>query len=244
MDSSDWFEHWFNTKYYHLLYEHRNEKEAQFFIDGLCRYLKWPKNSKLIDIACGKGRHAIRLNKLGFDVTGVDLSQNNVKAARKYENDLLRFYVHDMKKVFKPAYFDGVLNLFTSFGYFEHTDDNKLAISSMALNLKKGGYIVIDYLNNKPLLNNLEENRSCTRGSVDFKIEKRIEACYLIKEIVVRDGQKEQQFTERLHLYNLDDFTSFFMHSNLKIKHVFGNYALDNFDEDSSERIILIGERL
>ncbi len=243
MGRSDWFEHWFNTKYYHLLYEHRNEKEAKFFIDGLCKYLNWPKKSRLIDIACGKGRHAIHLNKLGYDVTGVDLSENNVEAAKPFENETLKFHVHNMKDVFKPSYFDGVLNLFTSFGYFEHSEDNQKSINSMAANLKKGGFIVIDYLNTVPIIENLEEKHHCQRGTVQFSVSKQIRSSYLIKKIKVKDGKNEHHYEERLHLYNLMDFDSFFKNAGVKMKSVFGNYALENFDEKNSDRLILIGEK-
>ena len=81
-----WFQNWFNSPYYHILYHQRNDEEAEFFIDNLCAYLKPGADSNLLDIACGRGRHSVYLNKKGYDVTGIDLSVSNVKFAQQFEN--------------------------------------------------------------------------------------------------------------------------------------------------------------
>ena len=87
-----WFIDWFDSYYYHLLYRNRDEKEAQYFIDNLIKYLQISKKSKLIDVACGKGRHAIYFNKYGIDVVGIDLSAKNINFAKKHETkNLLAF---------------------------------------------------------------------------------------------------------------------------------------------------------
>jgi len=119
-----WFQHWFNSPYYHILYQQRDHAEAEFFIDNLCAYLKPAANARLFDIACGRGRHSIYFNSKGFDVTGIDLSIASIKYAKQYENKQLHFYVHDMRYLFYVNYFDIALNLFTSFGYFE-TDQER-----------------------------------------------------------------------------------------------------------------------
>ena len=82
-----WFVNWFDSPYYHTLYKNRDEKEAQVFIDNLVHHLQIKKGSKLIDIACGKGRHATYFNSLGLDVVGVDLSPNSIASAKKNENN-------------------------------------------------------------------------------------------------------------------------------------------------------------
>ncbi|MFN3940966.1 MAG: YkgJ family cysteine cluster protein, partial [Chitinophagales bacterium] len=82
-----------------------------------------PAVSKILDLACGKGRHSIYLNQLGYDVTGADLSENSIKEASKFANEKLHFKVHDMRIPFEEKY-DAIFNLFTSFGYFENDADN------------------------------------------------------------------------------------------------------------------------
>jgi len=88
-EEKDWFSEWFNTPYYHILYKDRNDNEAQFFMDNLTHYLNLPQDAQILDLACGKGRHSIYLNNLGYQVTGVDISSNSIKIANKSANEKL-----------------------------------------------------------------------------------------------------------------------------------------------------------
>ena len=141
----NWFDTWFNTPYYHLLYKNRNYDEAEFFLNNLLDYLKPDKNHKFIDVACGKGRHAIFINKKGYDIEGIDLSKESIDYASQFSNDKLSFKVHDMRSTYKKEEFDFLLNIFTSFGYFDEPSDNLKAIQAMADNIKKGGKVVLDF---------------------------------------------------------------------------------------------------
>jgi 2-polyprenyl-3-methyl-5-hydroxy-6-metoxy-1,4-benzoquinol methylase len=111
----EWFKNWFDTTYYHELYKNRDTSEASLFIDKLVKKLNPTTDSKMLDIGCGKGRHAIQLANLGFDVTGIDLSQASIEEALKQEKDNLHFYQHDMRDIFWINYFDYAFNFFTSF---------------------------------------------------------------------------------------------------------------------------------
>src|SRR5438034_11636297 len=111
MHHKEWFESWFNSPYYHILYKDRDESEARLFLDNLISFLKPPPGAKILDVACGKGRHSVYLNKKGFQVAGFDLSPENIAHNRQFENDTLSFSVHDMREVFRRNYFDYVLNL-------------------------------------------------------------------------------------------------------------------------------------
>lgn len=77
-DTTTWFTSWFDTPFYHILYKDRDDTEAQHFMDKLTGYLNIPEGGSILDLACGKGRHSIYLNSLGFDVTGADLSENSI----------------------------------------------------------------------------------------------------------------------------------------------------------------------
>ena len=67
MKNKDWFVSWFDTEYYHTLYKHRDDTEAHDFVKNLVSFLKLTQNDTILDLACGKGRHAIYLNQLGFN---------------------------------------------------------------------------------------------------------------------------------------------------------------------------------
>jgi 2-polyprenyl-3-methyl-5-hydroxy-6-metoxy-1,4-benzoquinol methylase len=115
MDNNNWFTEWFNTPYYHILYANRNDNDAQVFMKNLVRFLNIPKQASILDLPCGKGRHAIFLNSLGYTVTGADLSKNSIDFAKQFENDTLQFYQKDMREPFTKTY-NYIFNLFTSFG--------------------------------------------------------------------------------------------------------------------------------
>ena len=106
MEDNPWFKDWFNSPYYHLLYFNRDEKEAANFIDKLINYLNPPKGSFMLDVACGKGRHSIHLEEKGFDVTGIDLSEDSIEEALRFQTDTLHFYRHDMRLPFWINYFE------------------------------------------------------------------------------------------------------------------------------------------
>jgi len=88
MDKEEnWFSDWFNTKYYHILYQNRNDKEAEVFISNIIDFLAIEKNSLVLDAACGAGRHSRMVNNLGYSVIGMDLSAESIKTAKEFEND-------------------------------------------------------------------------------------------------------------------------------------------------------------
>ena len=235
-----WFATWFDSPYYHLLYKNRDEKEAQVFIDNLIEKLQLKKGSKLIDIACGKGRHATYFNKKGMNVVGVDLSPNSIASAKQNENNNLQFSVHDMREVYKENHFDIVTNLFTSFGYFENKDDEKKAINAMAENLKSDGILIIDFMNIKKIIANLISSEKKTIDSITFNIKRSMQNNHIIKDIEIIDDNETQHFQEKVKAITLADFSAFVSNVGLNIIDIFGNYKLDDFDATISDRLILI----
>jgi 2-polyprenyl-3-methyl-5-hydroxy-6-metoxy-1,4-benzoquinol methylase len=242
-EEKPWFESWFNTPYYHILYKERDMNEAQAFLKRLTVYLKLDTHSKVLDVACGKGRHSLFLNELGFDVTGIDLASKSIDHARHYENARLHFYCHDMRKVFCVNYFEVVVNLFTSLGYFQKTSDNLLALKSMASNLKPGGVILVDFFNETWVRNSLVPTMEKEVDGIVFKIQKIIEKDKVIKTIRFEDKGKHYQFTEEVSLLGFEDFENMLKHIGLSIESCFGSYSLDAFDKQTSERLILVGRK-
>ena len=235
-----WFTSWFDSLYYHTLYKNRDEKEAQAFIDNLVAHLQIKKGSKLIDIACGKGRHAKYFNQKGMDVVGVDLSPNSISAAKKDKNTTLNFAVHDMREVYQKNNFDVVTNLFTSFGYFEDTKDEQKAINAMASNLKLEGILIIDFMNVKKVITNLVPEEQKTIDGILFNITRKVENGHIIKDIEIINGTEKQHFQEKVKAITLADYSDFISKSGIKIIDIFGNYKLDSFNENIADRLILI----
>jgi SAM-dependent methyltransferase len=238
-DIENWYTSWFNTPFYHILYKDRGHQEARIFMDKLTAFLKLPSRSEILDLACGKGRHARYLNQLGFDVTGVDLSPESIAYAKRYENLTLHFEEHDMCLPY-PKKFDAVFNLFTSFGYFESEEDNLRTIKSIREELKPDGFGIIDFMNVEYVKSNMVPEDSKSIDGIDFKIERYIDKGYVFKNISFDHQDKEYFFTERVKALNLNDFKGFFKQANVHLKHCFGDYNLNPFNAEQSDRLILI----
>jgi cyclopropane fatty-acyl-phospholipid synthase-like methyltransferase len=240
MENAKWFVDWFNSPYYHLLYNNRNDQEANFFIDNLCHYLQLTPGARIWDIACGKGRHSVALSRKGFHVTGTDLSVNNITQASEQAGDGLEFFIHDMRLPFKVGYFDATFNLFTSIGYFENLHDNYAVFKQVALALKPGGLLVIDFLNATRVKRSLNPSYTEQRGDITFHIRKEIVHNTIVKHIRFSDQGRDYVFEESVSLLTRADFEKFAGEAGLGLSACFGNYQLRPFDEEQSERLILI----
>ena len=240
--NNEWFSDWFDTSYYHILYKNRDEREARFFIENLCNFLAIKPNSSLLDLACGKGRHSITLNELGHKVLGVDLSQNSISVAKQQERRGLHFEVHDMRKIIPGLSFDVIFNLFTSFGYFDSSIENKKVIFSVANMLYEKGIFVIDFLNANKVVANLVSEEEKMIDGIQFLIKRIVEGEHIYKKITVIDKNETKNYVERVQLLRLGDFEKL-LSPEFKILHTFGNFDLQKFDATSSDRLIIIAEK-
>ncbi len=238
-DTKDWFTSWFDSPYYHILYKDRGYDEAQTFMANLTSYLNIPESGRVLDLACGKGRHSVYLNSIGYDVTGIDLSPQSIAFAKQYENETLHFDVHDMSQPYSNQ-FDAAFNLFTSFGYFENEEDNLNTIKAIKTNLKDNGIGVIDFMNVDYVINNLVSNNIKTVDGIDFSLKRYVEKGYIIKTISFTVEGKSYNYKERVKAITLDDFKEMFQKANIQLLDVFGDYKLHKFDKYTSERLILI----
>jgi len=240
-NSDNWFEEWFDSPYYHMLYRHRSHEEAQRFIHALVKHLNVEPGSNVLDLACGKGRHSKALFDLGLRVTGVDLSPASIDDALKMERDGLEFFVHDMRCPFRINYFQYTFNLFTSFGYFDSVRDEHKAIVSAAVGLQKGGKLVIDYFNanvvRKLVLDNPEGSDEFE--GVLFNWKKTIENNRVIKTITINDAGRVCVFKESVRLLSRKDFEEL-LKNDFDLSEVFGDYQLHEFDAEQSPRLIMI----
>lgn len=239
----NWYNKWFGTRYYDLLYNKRDDNEAKRFLDVLMHQINLPHDAKILDVACGKGRHAIYLNKLGFDVTGIDLSYNSIDYGKQFENPKLQFYLHDMRRLFRTNSYDLLLNLFTSFGYFEHKHHNSMAINSWAAALKPKGKLVIDFFNTNKITTQLVPHQKRLIEGIGFEVSKTCEAGYITKTIKVTDDNTEKFFYERVQALTLNDFEKYIAGAGLKIDAIFGDYDLNTFDPQLADRLIIIAEK-
>jgi len=239
MEEKDWFESWFDSPYYHVLYQNRDHSEAEEFIEKLLAYLDPPGLSRVLDLACGKGRHSQVLARSGLDVLGADLSPASIEAAKELEMGNLHFFVHDMRKPLKAPLYNYVFNLFTSFGYFEDRIDNLRVVQAVANGLSDNGFFVIDFLNAEKSINQLIPEEALILDDVFFRIKRYFNGRQIVKEISFTEQGKDYRFEEKVQALTLEDFETL-LSDHFRIEAVFGDYELSPFEKESSDRLILI----
>lgn len=240
---TDWYKVWFDSPYYHLLYQNRNYEEAEVFINNLLEKLKPKPNSTMMDLACGAGRHSIFLANKGFDVTGVDLSNRSIRQAKKSEAENLHFYQHDIRNYFRINYYDYIFNFFTSFGYFDFESDNIKTLRAANWGLKDNGVMVIDFLNIHTVIKNLVPQETKQIDGVTFNIQRSVFNDRILKEIEIIDGNKVGRFTEAVQALALEDFQAYFAKTGFVLEHTFGDYELNDYDPNQSDRLIMIARK-
>lgn len=244
MDSTtDWFEDWFDSPYYHVLYKHRDNEEAEDFLNALIQGIPLHPFSRILDVACGKGRHAMFLSRHGFDVTGFDLSEQSILHNLKHANERLHFFRHDMRDVFCVNCFDYVMNLFSSFGYFEKDIDNLHALRSSVTALRKGGTFIFDYANTLQVRKQLVPESAESIDGITFRIRKYIREPFIVKEIDLTDNGVTHHYREELRLFEPETLLKMMESCGLEIKSLYGDYALHPFDADRSNRLIVVATK-
>lgn len=245
MAEKEWYKSWFNSPFYHKLYFERDEKEAQAFILRLLDFLHPKKDSRILDVACGRGRHSKFLAAQGFDVTGIDLSPDAIEFAKQFERDNLHFYLHDMRLPAWINYFDYAFNFFTSFGYFATRREHDDAVYMIAKCLKSSGYALFDYLNVHYVEENLVHEETRMVGETKYEINRWMDEEHFYKKIVLSDPalDKSKEFCEKVAKLSLGDFTDMLSFQGMQVVDVFGDYQLGNYNVTKTPRMIILSKK-
>ncbi|TYP91686.1 Methyltransferase domain-containing protein [Fodinibius salinus] len=241
----DWFEEWFDSPLYEKLYANRDVQEAAQLVALLENSLPLEECSSILDLGCGRGRHAITLNQKGYSVTGIDLSKQAIATARQKAKELelsdIRFEVRDMRNPL-PEKFDAIVNLFTTFGYFESDDENAVVLESVQQMLDPGGIFVLDYMNAQHVRHHFQPVDSGEFQGIHYDIERYIEDNSIFKEITFSGDKVEgtKKYAERVKLYDLSWFEEQLTDHGLHIDHVYGDYKGNDFDPESSDRLLIV----
>ncbi len=241
-EEKEWFENWFDSPVYHILYQNRDFDEARRFLDQLEHRLEFHPDDEILDVACGKGRFSVYLNQKGYRVTGVDISPNSIREASRFSNERLRFLLGDMRELKVGKHYDVVLNMFTSFGYFASQSENERAICSMASCLKVGGVLVLDFLNTLRVLRHLPLRETVLRDGLRFDIYKYVQNGFILKDIDFLWEGRQHHVQERVKALEQPDFERLFSACGLEVEFLAGNYRLEPYTADS-ERMIFFARK-
>lgn len=228
---------------YEALYAHRDDQEARQLSELIHQRFPPSEYPRLLDLACGRGRHTLNFARLGYAMTGLDLSPRALSIAReKHASQHLEadFILGDMRDPL-PVTFDGIVNLFTSFGYFEDDAMNRAVLQSIRSMIRPGGFLVLDYLNERWVRQTLVPRETGSLPSCDYLIERWISGSMVMKKITTsRPGSSSMEFNEQVKLYGNEWFTRELEALGFRITERLGGYDGSAFDPERSPRLLTI----
>jgi SAM-dependent methyltransferase len=235
---SEWFEEWFGEEYLQL-YPHRDAAEAGRAVDLILGRVGFVPGWRVLDVACGAGRHARAFEAAGARCVGLDLSAALLRAARRVPAaPLVRA---DMRALpIRPGSMDLTVNLFTSFGYFEHDAEHATALGEMVSTLRPGGWFVIDFLNPPAVRARLVPRESQRLNGTPIEVERSVspDGRYVCKTIRTGSGRR---FTERVRLFGAGEIEAMLGATGVTVRERYGDYDASPLSPESP-RTILLGQ--
>lgn len=239
-DSDQWYREAFD-EYYVDLYAHRDSVEATQFV-GLLKGHVTLQNALVLDLACGGGRHMVALAEAGAGPVGLDLSPALLKrAAHVVRGPLIR---GDMRSLpLSGGVLDGVISVFTSFGYFPELKDEMAALREVERCLKRGGWFVIDYMNASLVKRSLKSESRRKVGGMEVFERRSVTpgGDRVIKEIEIREqGGLVKRYRESVRLLDRDQLNAMLLEAGLEPTVLMGDYSGEEYREDDSPRMMAL----
>lgn len=240
-EEADWYEAWFGEDYLRI-YQHRDETEAEDVIDLIGRFLEGRDIHAVLDLGCGAGRHSKALCERWWTV-GLDLSGALLKIARREIPDAP--YVRaDMRELpFAPKSFDLVVNLFTSFGYFEDDRENERVLVRVCDALRPGGTLVIDFLNASQVRSGLVPYDERIENGVTIEQTRAISRDDRFVEKTIRLRERGKEYIERVRLLTPRDLERMLEVAGFAIVARIGDYSGASWSEASPRTILFASRR-
>ena len=214
MTSAPWYVNAFRSDYA-TRYSHRDEAEAKANVRALLRWFPVEPTDRILDLACGAGRHLIALHRAGLThLTGLDLSRDLLDLARQRLHDLgiteVQLIHGDMRAIGIRDRFDVVLSFFSSFGYFAEDRANAAVIREIAAAVKAGGAALIDTMNPPYVRATLVADESFEIDGGQIRVSRRITADNRVEKTVVvrRNGTRCHETFESVRLYSGEEMTT------------------------------------
>ena len=235
---TEWFRHWFGEEYLRL-YAHRDTEDAEAAV-ALVDRLAPVKGRRVLDLACGPGRHMVTLGNRGARVVGCDLSAALLRhAGDATDAPVVRADIRALP--FGLGTFDIVVNLFTSFGYFEDDREHQAVLDAVAMLLVPKGSFILDFLNSESVFHTLVPEETGLLGDTQVTIRRRItpDRRYVEKDVMRTDDGRG--WHERVRLFTPDELCAMAQKAGLHVRTILGGYDAAAWHE-ASPRTILVTE--
>lgn len=239
---TEWFRDWFGEEYLQL-YPHRDQADASAAVELIAGRVPLA-GRRVLDLACGSGRHAVLLRERGASVTGLDLSGPLLQRARAGGGASLHLVRGDMRALpFRGAAFQVVVNLFTSFGYFGEDREHASVLEEVARCLVRGGTLVLDYLNAPAVRRGLVPREETVLGTRRVVVQRRIteDSRFVTKDIHVVG--EDRHFMERVRLLTPAQLRDLLEQAGFAVGEKLGSYSGEPISEQSTRAIFIATRR-
>jgi len=235
---AEWYEEWFGEEYLQL-YPHRDDADAARAVALICRTVRLQPGWRVLDVACGAGRHARAFAAAGARCFGLDLSATLLRMARQVTDaPLIRA---DMRLLpIRPASMDLTVNLFTSFGYFDHDAEHAAALDEMITTIRPDGWFVIDFLNPAAVRRRLVPEETVELSGRTIRVTRSVspDGRYVCKSIRAPKGR---HYVERVRLFEPHQISTMLEAAGVTVRYSFGDYDASPLTSDAA-RTILVGQ--
>lgn len=239
------FFHKYYLKYFDIkLTAEHTRRDVRCIRQALCL----STGTRILDLACGTGRHSVALAKAGFEVTGMDLEPSYITQARQAAQQArvhVRWQAGDMRKLPFIQEFDAVICMFSSFGYFERKRDNFQVLKSIARVLRPSGRLLLDLPNMYWMLTRVktytEHRVGLTRITERRTYNKRTHR-YLNTIYLYPPKGCVQKTCTFMYLYSVQDITAMLYRAGFSVKRVYGDYQRRRYHTKQSPRLIIVAE--
>jgi SAM-dependent methyltransferase len=242
-----WWQKYFDNHYLRVYKE--MERQASQEVASIIKMMALKPKARVLDLCCGYGRHSIELAQKGFDVTGYDLSDFFLEKAKKDSAKLglkIEYVKGDMRKIPFEGRFDAVVNVFTSFGYFDNEKDDLKVLKGVCQALKKGGLFLLDLKNREQLIRNFQRRR--WHPEEDFiMLEENLFDLFTSRwessrTLIFENGErKENSFS--LRLFTFAEILNLLKKAGFVLESVYGDFDFTEYSLDSP-RMILTSRKL
>lgn len=245
MIDNPWYTDWFGSPFYRQLLSETEGKQQLELAKNLLVKLRGNISGQLFDTACGNGSRSVGMASLGFEVTGVDLSAENISIAKQQETEKLHFFIHDLRLPFFSNYFDVAINMSPGFGFYRTRREHEAAIRTIARSLKPGGVLLLDYPNVHYTEANWPASESKEVNGTGYDIQRWQDEDLFYERINITDASliSPMEVTTKLAKFGLGDFNEILSFQGLQVQEVFGNIELAAYDVNRSSRLIIIADK-
>lgn len=242
MTGSPWYAERFDATYLEA-YAHRDATEAGRAAHCLLEPLG-VRGQRILDLACGAGRYLDAVGALGARMVGLDLSMALLRAAHGAAGQPLHLVRGDVRRLpFRAATFQGVISMFTSFGYFPTAAEDAEVLHEAARVLRPGGFLVLDVFNAVALPAALTPESRRQSGRWDIHERRWLEGDQVHKDITLRAGTETRTYHEAVRLWPAPALSQAIVAAGFAIEALRGDYDGGEFVADRSPRAIVVARR-